>query len=50
MQRYKFGFDGCYVSIDQFSKQDGLIRAQLFAALGKLEGKRSMNPTFKALS
>lgn len=37
MQRYKFGFDGCYVSIDQFIKQNGLIRAQLFAALGKLE-------------
>ena len=36
-QRFKFGFDGCYVSIDQVIKQDGLIRAQLFAALGKLE-------------
>ena len=37
MQRFKFGFDGCYVSIDQVIKQAGLIRAQLFAALGKLE-------------
>ena len=37
MQRFQFCFAGCYVIIDQFIKQAGLIRAQLLAALGKLE-------------
>lgn len=43
LQRFKFGFDGCDVSIDQVIKQTGLIRAQLLAALGKLEALELRN-------
>lgn len=37
LQRFQFGFDGCDVSVDQVIKQADLIRAQLLAALDKLE-------------
>lgn len=36
-ERFKFGFDGRDVGVDQIIEQAGLIRAQLLAALGKLE-------------
>ncbi|MNM65255.1 hypothetical protein D3C81_766870 [compost metagenome] len=37
LQRLKFGFDSGDIRIDQVVEQAGLIRAQLLAALGKLE-------------
>ena len=37
LQRLKFGFDSGDIRIDQVVEQVGLIRAQLLAALGKLE-------------
>jgi len=37
LQRLKLGFNRRYIGIDQVIKQAGLLRTQLFAALGKLE-------------
>ncbi len=37
LQRLKLGFDSGDIRIDQVVEQAGLIRAQLLAALGKLE-------------
>ncbi|MNM94790.1 hypothetical protein D3C81_1072090 [compost metagenome] len=42
-QRFKFGFDGRNIGVDQVIKQTGLIRAQLLAALGKLEALELRN-------
>ena len=42
-QRFKFCFDGRNVGVDQVIKQTDLIRAQLLAALGKLEALELRN-------
>ncbi|MNI69205.1 hypothetical protein D3C73_1249410 [compost metagenome] len=42
-QRFKFSLDGRNVGVDQVIEQAGLIRAQLLAALGKLEALELRN-------